>query len=336
MSASRNRDSSPPDATFIIGPGLGAGIGLHPELDAVDALRTRRIGVGLDLGHEFGAFEFQRRQFGVDGLVELFGGLGPRRREFCRGRAVALVGLGGGGFQLLQLAGAGIDQRHVGGVFRGQRREAVDRRRIFARGRAQREQPLLDALEFGGIEIGGDQRGVQMLLGLFQRVDGDIDRLHGRFDQMRQIAGTAFQPAHRGGQRRHRRMVAADRLLRLAQVAGDLLALHHGGAAFGQRGFLAVLWPQRLQFVGGVAQIIRLAGRALHAGAMLVERGVGGAPRIPERFQRRDVLLEPGEGVEQLPVGRGIDQRALVMLAVDFDQRRADRLQGLHARSTGR
>ena len=80
-----------------------------------------------------------------------------------------------------------------------------------------------------------------------------------------------------------------------------------------------------------MAQIIRLAGGALHAGAMLVERGQCGAPRVPQRLQRHDVLFEAGEGVEQPAVGRGIDQRALVMLAVNFDQRGADRLQGLHA-----
>ena len=80
-----------------------------------------------------------------------------------------------------------------------------------------------------------------------------------------------------------------------------------------------------------MAQIIGLARGALHAGAMLVERRVGGAPRVPQRLQRRDVLLQAGKGVEQPAVGRGIDQRALVVLAVDFDQRRADRLQGLHA-----
>ena len=251
--------------------------------------------------------------------------------SFVGRRAVALVGLGGGGFQLLQLIRAGIDQRDVGGEFGGQRREPVDRRRIFARGGAQRKQPLLDALQLGRIEIGRDQRGAEMLVGLFQRVDRDVDRLHRRLDQRRRIGGAAFQPAHRGRQRRHRRMRAADRLLRLAQVAGDLLALHHGGAAFGERGLLAVLRLQRLQFVGGVAQIVRLARGAFHAGAMLVERGVGGAPRLPQRFQRRDLLLQPGKGVEQLPVRRGIDQRALVMLAVDLDQRRADRLQGLHA-----
>ena len=85
------------------------------------------------------------------------------------------------------------------------------------------------------------------------------------------------------------------------------------------------------EFVGGVAQIVRLARGALHAGAMRVERGVGGAPRLPQRLQRRDLLLQPGKGVEQLPVRRGIDQRALVMLAVDLDQRRADGFQGLHA-----
>jgi hypothetical protein len=47
LSASRKRDSSPPEA-----------IGLHPELDAVDALRPRRLRVGFDLRHEFCAFEF--------------------------------------------------------------------------------------------------------------------------------------------------------------------------------------------------------------------------------------------------------------------------------------
>ncbi len=48
-------------------------------------------------------------------------------------------------------------------------------------------------------------------------------------------------------------------------------------------------------------------------------------------LQRRDILFEAGECIEQPPVGRRIDQRALVMLAVNLHQRGADRLQGLHA-----
>ena len=80
-----------------------------------------------------------------------------------------------------------------------------------------------------------------------------------------------------------------------------------------------------------MAQVIGLAGGAFHAGAMFLQRGIGGAPGFPQRLQRRDILLEPGKGVEQPPVGRGIDQRALVVLAVDLDQRGADRLERLHA-----
>ena len=131
-------------------------------------------------------------------------------------------------------------------------------------------------------------------------------------------------------------MIAADRFLRLAQIGGDLLALHHDGAASGQRGLLAVLWRELFQFIGGMAQIIRLARGALHAGAMLVERGCGGAPRLPQRFERGDVLFQPGKGVEQAAMRGGIDQRALVMLAVDLDQRRADGFQRLHADRPGR
>ena len=79
-----------------------------------------------------------------------------------------------------------------------------------------------------------------------------------------------------------------------------------------------------------MAQIVRLARGAFHAGAMRLQRRGRGAPRLPQRLQRGDLLLQPGEGVEQLAVGRGIDQSALVVLAVDLDQRSADRLQRLH------
>ena len=96
-------------------------------------------------------------------------------------------------------------------------------------------------------------------------------------------------------------------------------------------GFLAVLGRELFQLIGGVAQIVRLAGGAFHAGAVLVEQRMRGSSCVPELLQRRDVLFKPGERVEQPPVGRGIDQRALVVLAVNLDQRRADRFQGLYA-----
>ncbi|OIQ64841.1 hypothetical protein GALL_536060 [mine drainage metagenome] len=64
---------------------------------------------------------------------------------------------------------------------------------------------------------------------------------------------------------------------------------------------------------------------------MLIEHRVGGAPSVPELLQRGDVFLKAGKRIKQAAVGRGIDQRALVMLAMDFDQCRTDRFQGLHA-----
>src|SRR5437588_2040711 len=51
-----------------------------------------------------------------------------------------------------------------------------------------------------------------------------------------------------------------------------LFRSHHGGAAFGENGFLALLGRKLLQLVRGVAQIIRLARGALHVGAVCLER----------------------------------------------------------------
>ena len=51
----------------------------------------------------------------------------------------------------------------------------------------------------------------------------------------------------------------------------------------------------------------------------------------PGAADRRGIGLEPRIGIEQPPVRRDIDQRALVVLAVDFDQRAAEGFQHLHA-----
>ena len=64
---------------------------------------------------------------------------------------------------------------------------------------------------------------------------------------------------------------------------------------------------------------------------MLGERRARGAARLPQPLQRGDILFEPSECIEQPPVRGGVDQRAFVMLAVDFHQRGADGFQGLHA-----
>ena len=47
---------------------------------------------------------------------------------------------------------------------------------------------------------------------------------------------------------------------------------------------------------------------------MFFQRRGRGAPRLPERLERGDVLFQPAEGIEQAAVGGGIDQRALRLL----------------------
>ena len=64
---------------------------------------------------------------------------------------------------------------------------------------------------------------------------------------------------------------------------------------------------------------------------MARDRLLGVAPRHPELLHRAGVVIEPAIGIEQAAVRSGIDQRAGVVLAVNLDQRRAKRLQRLHA-----
>ena len=108
-------------------PRPGARIGLHPELDPVEALRPRRIGIAVDLRREFRAIELQGRKLGIHGLVELLRRFDPRGAELRGGRGITLIGFIGRGFELFQLLGAGIDQRDVGGVSHGERGERIDR-----------------------------------------------------------------------------------------------------------------------------------------------------------------------------------------------------------------
>ena len=170
-----------------------------------------------------------------------------------------------------------------------------------------------------------------MLVRLFKRIDGSVHRPHRRLDQRGRGTGTALQPAHGRRQRRHRRLRTADRGLRLAQILRDLLTLHHHGAPFRQRGLLAFQRIEFLQFIRGMAQIVRLAGGAFHPGAMFIQRRAGRAARIPQRFDGGDIFLEGGKSIKQPAVCGGVHQRPLVMLAVNLHQRGADRLQSLHA-----
>ncbi len=275
------RASSPPEATFISGPGRSAGIGADPELHAVDAFGHRRVGGRGDRGREPRLLELERLELGVHRLVEGFRDLPAPFRKFCRRRRIAL----GRGVRLLLQRGeprrTGIDQREVRRIARGERGKLVDRRHVFAAGSAQREQPLLDALELVGIVGRGGERLLDMAARLVERGERRIERLHRRLDVERRLGVAALEPPHGRRQHRHRRLRARHHRFRLAQILGDLLRLHHAGAAAGERGLLARLRRELGKLLRGMAQPVRLALGALDLGAMAGDLLLRGAAQRP-------------------------------------------------------
>ena len=268
----------------------------------------------------------------IDRLVERLTGLQARAFDKRVGRR-AIVGFRSacGRLQRLELLLAGVDQRNIGFVSRRQRRQLIHRHVVFAARRAQREQPLLDAFEFGRIEIGGAQRLLEMAAGFLQRGQRHIERFDRRLDQARRLRGAPLQPADHPGKRRHAGIGAGDHLVGIAQVLGHFFGLHHAGAPLGERGFLARLRAKLAEFLDRVAQPVAFALGALDFGAMGVGRGLRLTPRVPERRHLGGVGFQSAEGVEQAAVGGGIDQSALVVLAVDLDQRDAELFHHLHA-----
>ena len=175
------------------------------------------------------------------------------------------------------------------------------------------------------------QRGFEMRAGLVHRRERGVDRLHHRLDQRRRLRGAALEPADRGRERRHRRLRAGDAVVGGAQILGDLLRLHHAGAALGERGLLAGFRRELAELIDGVAQPIRFAVCPLDLGAVFFDRHLAGTALFPKPRDRGGVTIDPAIGIEQRAMGRGIDKGALVVLAVDFHQRRAERAQHLHA-----
>ncbi len=187
-------------------------------------------------------FELERLELGIDRLVELLRRAPPRRRQRLRRGAIARQSLCGFALQRGEPLGAGIDQSEIAFVAVGQRGKLVDRHIVFASGGAQREQALLDALEFLRIVFGDAQRLLRAAL-----------RASSSAVSARSIALTAGSiSAGACAARRSRRRTAVakggtgefgpdDGVERRTQILGDFFRLHHRGAAFGERRLLAGL-----------------------------------------------------------------------------------------------
>ena len=280
FSASMKRESSPPEATFISGPGLRAGIGLGPELDPVEPGRIAALLVRRDLGDEAGALEPQRRQLRLHRAVERLRGAPPAGRERPRRGDVGGVGLGDRALERGELLLAGVDRRDVGGEALAQRRRARrPARRICAPRRAARTaaprpaRARADRTRLRGSPPRGRARASSIATSAASSALTQGSTSAGACAPRRSSLRSAAD------ERRHRRALAGDGLEGVGEVLRHLLGLHHDEAALGERRLLAGLRRERAELLDGVAQEIGLLAGALDPGAMLVQR----RPRLAHR-----------------------------------------------------
>lgn len=97
----------------------------------------------------------------------------------------------------------------------------------------------------------------------------------------------------------------------------------------GQFLLLAGARIQRVDLGAGMGQEIGIAARAFERLARLLERARGGLHRGMGGAHLARLRAQSAEGIDDGPVNRRVDQRTLVVLAVDLHQFRADVAQQL-------
>ena len=213
-----------------------------------------------------------------------------------------------------------LDRGQARGHLVAQGGKIVGRDLMLAGQAAQVEQSGLDRVQPGGVEaqrLGGFG---QLVLRLARFDHGAVQRLqHGgeRFI----FACDPVEPAGGLAQLGKATVRAGQAIGDGGQVIGQARALLHGRALLRQSGFLAGFGREFRQFGDGMVEIIAVARSIGHGIARLRQIGRGGAPGGMSDSDR--LRLAAAIGVKQRAVAAGIEQAAIVMLAVDFDQRAA-------------
>ena len=202
---------------------------------------------------------------------------------------------------------------------------------MLAAHRPQREQTLLATLELLGLEGAGLERTLDLASGALDRIDRFIQGFDARLEQRRRLRQAALQPAREGEHERQDGGFAGQVIARVANVGCDLLALHHRLAARSQRLFLVRLDGEFAELLMRMGGELGLGLRGLDPRALGLERALGLAQGAVGALGRGRQRFKPAIGVHQRAMGRRVGQCALVVLAVDLDQRRRQPAQRLGA-----
>ena len=167
----------------------------------------------------------------------------------------------------------------------GKRRQRVRRHVVLARGAADGEQPLLQMLQLGRIEIGIADRRLRRVAGGIQRDERGVDCGDARLDELRRLRQPSVEPPQRAIEAGHE-PIGGEHFDGVTQVADDLLRGLHVVAPLGQHQLLAGLDGELVQLGVGVAEVVGLGadrGDARLLRATLLAEAVSRISRSPDR-----------------------------------------------------
>ena len=195
---------------------------------------------------------------------------------------------------------------------------------MLARQRAQIEQPRLHRLQPRRIEREGSARFGQLILGLGRLVHRAIDRGQG-LRQRVMFGREPVEPARRLAQLRQAAVRPLNQSRRIFQLVGEARAFLHRRARFGELGFLPRFGRGRLQLGDRMVQPFAVARGILKISARLGQRIFGSTPAGMR--DRRRGGVDPPERIEQGAMAPRVQQAAIVMLAMNLNQGRAQGAQ---------
>ena len=143
------------------------------------------------------ALQPQRLQLGVDQRIEFLRRCAARRGQGQGRFVIGLLGVRKRAPQRDQPRFGRIERGDVIGEFFFKLRKVGDRDLMLARGAAQREQPLLDPLQFRRIEFRLRERPFKRFLGETQRIDRLRQGARRRIQQLRRLRQTPLQSPRR-------------------------------------------------------------------------------------------------------------------------------------------
>ena len=153
-----------------------------------------------------------------------------------------------------------------------------------------------------------------------------------RLESKRLVTTALGEPRpERGGKPGTARPLALQGIESLVQLARDLLGMHHQLALGGERLLFSGLRIEADKLIERVTDIVGVGPDRGDLGLMLRPLVLGRPPGLPGGGDRASLTRESAIGIDEVAMAARVDERPVVMLAVDLDQGLPNLPQQLHA-----